>query len=66
MVSVLHRERSGTACADTYKFGAPQTLRPEGSNQEDYPVRPLHVLPPYITRDETAALLQPREHHLYP
>jgi hypothetical protein len=37
----------------------PQALWPEGSHQEDHPLRPFDVLSADPTRDEAAPLLQP-------
>jgi hypothetical protein len=37
----------------------PQTIRPKSRNQENYTIRPLHVLPSHSSRDEALAILQP-------
>ena len=44
---------------------AAQALGPEGGHQEDYAIRPFHVLLENTARDEAASILQPREHHFH-
>ena len=51
------------AFAEFLQLCTPQAFRTESRHQEDYALRPLHVLSSDTARDEVAALLQPRKHY---
>lgn len=63
---ILHQQITQALLLLTvHQLGITQAIWPESSHQKDHPIRSLHVLPPHITGNEVATLLQPREYYFH-